>query len=178
MSRSRITFLIQLAGTLLLLGFLLRNFDLRALGDAIVRIPPWFYLVWLAMMTGGVMLYTVKWQVVLFALGRRLGFRRLLGQQFIALFFNNFLPSAIGGDAAKVLLLGRREGFALIAASVVTDRILGLTAIALSATVLFLVIDVSTTALVVTRRLMIVLAACIAVAFAAIVFDGLAAVSA
>jgi hypothetical protein len=58
---------------------------------------------------------------------------------FIGLFFNNFLPANIGGDAYKVVDLGRRHkrGLGVLAATVL-DRLMGLGALTTLA-VLFLV---------------------------------------
>ena len=51
---------------------------------------------------------------------------------FLGLFAGNFLPSTIGGDALKIVLLARQgHGAAVSTLSVVADRILGLAAFAL-----------------------------------------------
>ncbi len=46
---------------------------------------------------------------------------------FIAAFFNNSLPSTVGGDAIRIWLLGRRQGGWWTATySVIIDRLAGL----------------------------------------------------
>jgi glycosyltransferase 2 family protein len=55
-------------------------------------------------------------------------------QYFIGVFVNNFLPSTVGGDAAKVFYLGRSHGYRAITASIVLDRLLGLGLLATLAT--------------------------------------------
>ena len=53
---------------------------------------------------------------------------------FIGLFFNNFLPANIGGDAWKIVDLGRQEGKPLaVFGATLLDRLLGLTALTLLA---------------------------------------------
>ncbi|MFQ5467055.1 MAG: lysylphosphatidylglycerol synthase domain-containing protein, partial [Kiloniellaceae bacterium] len=50
----------------------------------------------------------VKWWILLHAMGTRLPLVRLLGLYLIGQFFNNFMPSMIGGDVTKSFLLGRQ----------------------------------------------------------------------
>jgi uncharacterized protein (TIRG00374 family) len=56
-------------------------------------------------------------------------------QYLIGTFVSNFLPSTIGGDAAKIYYLGKAHGYRAITASVVLDRLLGLGLAATLATV-------------------------------------------
>src|SRR5438128_935635 len=43
-----------------------------------------------------------KWQILLASHGLRVGFGHLFGTYLVGLFFNNFLPSNIGGDVIRV----------------------------------------------------------------------------
>src|SRR5678816_4878553 len=54
-------------------------------------------------------------------------------QYFVGLFVNNFLPSTVGGDMAKVYYIGRQHGYRAVAASVVVDRVLGVGILAILA---------------------------------------------
>ncbi len=75
-----------------------------------------------------------KWQVLLKARGHALGLARLTRHYLVGLFFNNFLPTSVGGDVVRAWDAGRDlddapEG----AASVIAERLiaslgLGLTA--------------------------------------------------
>lgn len=77
-------------------------------------------------------LRTWKWQVLLEALGGRVGFNRLHAVTYMALFFNNFLPGSLGGDGFRVLRTARAAGGAADAAAVVVmDRLTGLIALVL-----------------------------------------------
>ncbi|RMD61077.1 MAG: UPF0104 family protein [Alphaproteobacteria bacterium] len=72
----------------------------------------------------------LKWSILLRARGLRLPLARLFALYLIGQFFNNFMPSMIGGDIAKSYLLGRQIGSqARSAASVVADRLSGLVAL-------------------------------------------------
>jgi len=66
-----------------------------------------------------------KWQVVLQAQGMQFGYMELWRAYWVGLFFNNFLPSSIGGDAMRILWIASICGDTPGATnSVVIERIL------------------------------------------------------
>jgi hypothetical protein len=70
------------------------------------------------------------------AAGHRRPLGELLRLTLIGLFFNNFLPSSVGGDVARGLgLAGGGVSKAAAAASVLVDRVVGVLALALLAVV-------------------------------------------
>jgi uncharacterized protein (TIRG00374 family) len=90
----------------------LRGLDLRYLGYAFI--PYIFFIIFSAW----------RWQVLLDHKGFGMGFGRTLAVYFIAIFFNNFLPTTVGGDVMRVIYsAGTRRTDAL--ATVLADRILG-----------------------------------------------------
>jgi hypothetical protein len=116
----------QAAVTVVLLTLLLRGFDWGAFRALYGRLPFWFYAASLAVMISGQVMYAWRWHSLLTAGGTHLRFRVVLRQYLIGTFVSNFLPSTIGGDAAKVYYLGRRHGYRVITTSVVLDRAIGL----------------------------------------------------
>ena len=69
----------------------------------------------------------LRWQMLLAAKGLPVPLGWLVRTYFVALFAGQFLPAAIGGDAVRVVELGRRTGDAPEAvASVLIDRLVGL----------------------------------------------------
>ncbi|HEX2036095.1 MAG TPA: lysylphosphatidylglycerol synthase transmembrane domain-containing protein [Chloroflexota bacterium] len=75
-----------------------------------------------------------KWQVLLLAQGLTVPFHRLFASYLVGLFFNNFLPSNIGGDVARVHDVARYTGRGeAAAASVIGERLLAGLALALTA---------------------------------------------
>jgi uncharacterized protein (TIRG00374 family) len=86
---------------------------------------------WLA---GALLLYLVmiciaswRWWLLVRAQHIDLGFRTLLTSYLIATFFNNFLPSNIGGDVIRIRDTARRAGSKTLAATIVLlDRGIGL----------------------------------------------------
>jgi uncharacterized membrane protein YbhN (UPF0104 family) len=53
----------------------------------------------------------------------------------IALFFNQTLPSSVGGDAMRIWHIGKRTNWRIATYSVLVDRVVGVTALALLVTV-------------------------------------------
>jgi uncharacterized protein (TIRG00374 family) len=97
----------------------------------------------LEFVAGGVLLYaagqalsTYRWQLLLRPVGLTVPFVHLLGFYFTGMFFNLFLPTIVGGDAVKALLLARETGApARATMSVFMERNLGLLALLTIATV-------------------------------------------
>lgn len=74
---------------------------------------------------------TVKWErLARFACGP-LGFPALLRAYWIGNFLSNYLPSSVGGDVARVLVLRQAAGTAPLAGSVLVERLTGVTALAI-----------------------------------------------
>ena len=75
-----------------------------------------------------------RWGLLLAAQDIRLPFRSLASSFLVATFFNNFLPSNIGGDVVRVTDTARAAGSKTLAATIVLlDRALGLLGLALVA---------------------------------------------
>ena len=75
-----------------------------------------------------------RWNVLLKTQHLEIAFRSLLGTYLVATYFNNFLPSNIGGDVIRIRDTGRRANSKTLATTVVAmDRILGLIALVLVA---------------------------------------------
>jgi glycosyltransferase 2 family protein len=169
MSLKRCAFAVQIAVTAALLTLLLRNFDWVAFRSAFGRTPPWFYAAFFVVLIFGQALYVFKWQLVLRAMGTRLPFARLAEQYLVGIFFNNFLPTMIGGDAARVYYLGRAQGYATVATSVLVDRALGFLSMAAWGTILVWWLNITTPAFVVARQVLTALCAILVIALVAAV---------
>jgi len=149
--------------TTVLLGALARNLDLVALRSLFLRVPVWFYLTSLAVVLVGQVAYAWRWRLLLEAAGVSVPFTKIVRQYFVGIFVNNFLPSTVGGDVAKVYYLGRDYGRLVVLASVAIDRLLGVGLLALLAVTALAVIPVS------VPRLTAAQLACGAIALAAAV---------
>lgn len=146
MIRNLLTFLVKLAVSAGLLALVLRQ---HPLGDvqAALADPRWPWLV-AAVLVFAVSAYggAMQWSWLLRTGGLRTEAGEIRRLYFIGLFFNNFLPANIGGDAYKIVDLGRREGCpARVFCVTLLDRLMGLsglTAFALVAAAVCLVAGV------------------------------------
>ncbi len=113
-----------------LLVWVLRGVDLavleRKLGSAHFG---WLFLAF-AVNTAGNIFGAWRWQLLLESQGRRVPIARLFGTYFVGLFFNNFLPSTIGGDIVRATDAKRRGGGSLTENLTVifVERLIGLLA--------------------------------------------------
>jgi glycosyltransferase 2 family protein len=124
--------------SLALLAYLLSTTDLAALNekvrsadlvDLLAAVLCYFLILALA---------TWRWQMLLGALGAPAPIRRLTASYLVATFFNNFLPSNIGGDIVRVRDGSRLTGSVATSVAVVgIDRVLGFGALFLLAAVAF-----------------------------------------
>ena len=117
----------------------------------------WLYLASFAVLVVGQALYVFKWGLVVGAMGLPVPFPRLAEQYLLGIFFNNFLPTMIGGDAARVYYLGRQEGYATVATSIFVDRGLGFLSMAAWGSALVWWLNITTPAFIVARNVLTVL---------------------
>jgi hypothetical protein len=130
--RRLLLLLLKAAVSILLLYISLRSVNLAALGDRLSRIDPLWIAAALLTLAAQVGLLAFRWRIVVKACGPSLPFSAALRISFIAMFFNSVLPSTVGGDAARVVMLKRAGGgWAASAYSVLIDRVIGVTALAL-----------------------------------------------
>ena len=120
----------KVAVSLALLAYLFATSDLQALEERVRTAD-------LLLLSGAVGCYvamlglaTWRWQLLLEALGCVAPLRHLTASYLIATFFNNFLPSNIGGDIVRVRDGSRLTGSTTSSLAVVgIDRIIGLGAL-------------------------------------------------
>jgi uncharacterized protein (TIRG00374 family) len=116
--------------SLALLGYLLSTADLRALLQRIREGDVLLLAAGVGLYAAMLALSTWRWRVLLAAQGFPAPLRALSASYLIATFFNNFLPSNIGGDVVRVRDSSRLTGSTTTSLAVVAiDRILGLGAL-------------------------------------------------
>jgi uncharacterized protein (TIRG00374 family) len=108
-----------------LLALLARSLDLDALRRLFTALPVSFYFLSLGVVLAGQIAYAWRRRLLLHAAGARVPITNIDRQYFVGIFVNNFLPSTVGGDLAKVYYLGDRFGYRTVTASVAMDRVLG-----------------------------------------------------
>lgn len=127
---------LKLTVSVVLLGFLFSRADVAAMATQVRHMN----LAWMAAALGvyGLMLIVSawRWQLLLHVQTIRVGFGHLTNSFLVATFFNQFLPSNIGGDVVRVADTAPYAGSKTAATTIVLlDRVLGLIALlALAAT--------------------------------------------
>ncbi len=115
---------LKLTVSVLLIWYLLETHDLGAVGGHLGDISARSVSLALIVLSASVILVSLRWMLILRGIGTHLTFRPILHIVFIGLFFNQVLPSTVGGDAVRTWRL-YKTGVALGASfrSVVLDRV-------------------------------------------------------
>ena len=126
----RLINIIKYALSLSLLTWLIIRTDLQGVFDLWSDADLQDITVALTMYLISVVIIAYRWQILLVAKQVPMAIRRAISLYFIGNFFNNFLPTSIGGDAVRAYSAGadmdnRMDAFA----SVFIERFIGLFAI-------------------------------------------------
>ncbi len=117
--------------SVVLLAAVLWRADPSKLRHALEAIQPGWFVAALAVNLAATWVMAVRWWVLLVARGRRdvpVGW--LFETYLVALLAGQVLPTAVGGDAVRIVDLGRRTGsMAEATSSVVVDRVVGSAAV-------------------------------------------------
>lgn len=129
-TRDVVIFLAKLVVSVVLIAVVVQRLSWQEIRLALAD-PSWGWLL-AAMAVYGLSAVggAAQWSWILRAGGIQAPGREIRRLYFIGLFFNNFLPANIGGDAYKIVDLGRREQRSLgVLAATVLDRLMGLGAL-------------------------------------------------
>ncbi len=152
MPKNRLILIAKLAVTGLLIAFVLRGVAFDEVGARLSRLAPAPVIAAAALIAFQMMLIvTWRWQRIVAAIDDAAPFARLLRIVVISLFFNQVLPSTVGGDGMRMWLLRRLgRGVGISIRSVVLDRLLGLSSLFLLSLVgaLYLLVRLPDSALV------------------------------
>ncbi len=121
---------IKVAVSASLIAYLLSQTELAAIGAAMKSANPW--LIFLSFLLHGIGYFSssYRWQLLLEAQGFRVPVMYLVRSYAIAMFFNNLLPSTIGGDGYRAYDTARCNIPNMKAlAIVIVERFLGLFAL-------------------------------------------------
>lgn len=121
---------VKLGLSLGLMAFVLRNTSLDALWQTFRRVQPLWIAAAMSMHGFMVAVSVWRWRLLLDAQHVHVPARRLAESFWVALFFNNFLPSNIGGDVVRIADTSKVARSKTTATMVVlVDRVLGLFAL-------------------------------------------------
>jgi hypothetical protein len=134
--RTRLISFVKLAVSLVLLTLLFSRIDIARLWAAARQASPAWLVAAVALYGIMVLASAWRWGVLLNAQNVRLPFRTLTSSFLVATFFNNFLPSNIGGDVVRVADTALAAGGRTLATTVVLlDRGIGLLGLVLIAAI-------------------------------------------
>ncbi len=133
--RHLLTFLVKAVISVLLLYLSLRRVDLSGIAARLGRIDPLWLVLALVISCSQLPLLALRWREIVATCGAKLSLVTALTYNFIGLFFSQVLPSTVGGDAARIWLLGRGgAGWPAAIYSVLIDRVAGASMLAVLVT--------------------------------------------
>ena len=132
MSKNKVWTVLRIVISLGLLALAVTLADI----DQVAKSLTHFNLVWLLpvfmLILLSVLISALKWGALIKAQGISISFGRLIAYYNCGLFFNNFLPSSIGGDGIRIYLAGKEaENTSAAASSVVMERVIATITLAL-----------------------------------------------
>lgn len=139
----RFSFPLKILASLLMLSWMFSTIEWEQITQILLHVD-W---IWMAMALGWVVISVgvsaYKWQLILRASQLHVPLRVLWKTYWAGLFFNNFLPSSIGGDGLRIYWAGKVTGdMAGSTTSVVVERVLATIGLCLTAIIAILVTEV------------------------------------
>src|SRR5574337_641236 len=130
-TRRRLMFAAKVTVSVVLLGILFSRIDARQLWRTARHASlPWLAVA-LVFYAANVLLSVWRWRLLLGAQNVDVPPRRLLDSYLVALFFNNFLPSNIGGDVIRISdTVAPARSKTLATLVVLADRVIGVIVLA------------------------------------------------
>jgi len=112
-----------------LIGYLLYIADIAKLMGILQNLNVWGFFLAIAVCLLALLIMAVRWRVLNLTHGIQTSISKLYVFYLIGLFFNNFLPTSIGGDLARVFYLARSsKNRSASIGTVFLERIVGLLA--------------------------------------------------
>jgi uncharacterized protein (TIRG00374 family) len=126
-TRNRILNILKVVISLGVLAVILSRVDMTHVLQLLGKMAWIPFVVALLLLLSGSLVRAYRWGALVWALGVRVSWWRLVNLYFVGAFFGQFLPTGVGGDAVKMYELSRDDHKASAAiSSVLVDRFLGL----------------------------------------------------
>lgn len=114
-----------------LLYYALARTDFSAVGERLNRLDVAWSLLAVVLLAAQLLLISIRWRVIAQRCGAALGLWHAFRLNLVGAFFNQVLPSTVGGDAVRIWLFARDgAGWAKATHSVLLDRFIGVLALA------------------------------------------------
>ncbi|MGB5685705.1 MAG: lysylphosphatidylglycerol synthase transmembrane domain-containing protein, partial [Candidatus Electrothrix sp.] len=132
MSKKSLQYTLKLSVTGLLLFFIFRSIHPEEMLEAVTAISPGYLLLALFVQLASFTVAAYRWQLIVGRLGFKAPFTFYLGSYFKGAFFNQGLPTSIGGDGVRIYDCAKVTGSAEDAFfGVFIDRVIGLSGLLL-----------------------------------------------
>ncbi|MHB8535116.1 MAG: lysylphosphatidylglycerol synthase transmembrane domain-containing protein [Sulfuricaulis sp.] len=135
-AKNSILILFKLFITAGLIYWICANADLNTIKQSLSLIAPMQLLGAACLHIGVFALGAGRWWVLLRRAGVSKSFQQIVPSYYLGVFFNNLLPSSMGGDVVRIVHLKMRGlSTRVLVGSAMIDRIIGLTTVVVMATV-------------------------------------------
>jgi hypothetical protein len=137
-SNKGVFIIVKILVSLGILFLLFKNTDSELFLETIISIDPFYFILAIVIFISSQIISTIRWSLLLKCGGVKLSYWRLISLYFIGMFFNNFLPTAVGGDAVKGYYLYKASGKGGASlASIFVDRYIGFASLVILSFVAF-----------------------------------------
>lgn len=125
--RKRLLWIAKAAVTLGVVYWLVSSVDLETVGRTLTRTNHAYLLLSCLILTAVIVVGCLRWRMLIGHLGLVIPLRQALLSYYVGMFFNNFLPTGVGGDLARTVHLNLRgHGLKPLISSALADRTIGL----------------------------------------------------
>ncbi len=93
---------LKIAVSVTLIWFLIGHIDIASARNKLFEVDPWMLALAIAVSAFQLVLVVMRWLAVLVALDEPIPFIKALQTYYIGIFFNQTLPSSVGGDAVRI----------------------------------------------------------------------------
>lgn len=129
MIKNIVSMAVKIGVSALILYFLFRGIDMKAFWATFTSVKPWAVVLAAGIIISMQSVSSLRWSVIL-KKDMDVPYRKLLSIYFIGMFFNNFLPTMVGGDLVKGYYLYKYSNKGDVSlASIFMDRYAGFTAL-------------------------------------------------
>lgn len=125
-AKHRIGQIAKAAVSIATLGALVVHVDWRSLAPLFARLDPFWVLTALGVFWAAQVVSALRCVYVVHALGGTLDMPTALRAHFVGLWFNQFLPTGLGGDVVKAAILTEPLGAGVAVRACILDRLSGL----------------------------------------------------
>ncbi|MFQ5813584.1 MAG: lysylphosphatidylglycerol synthase transmembrane domain-containing protein [Anaerolineae bacterium] len=123
--KTKITRMAKVGVSLALMAVIFYRIDLSEFVGLVKGADVYYLALAVGLVIGALILGAYRWQRLLIALGISVPLPTLISSYFVGLFFNNFLPTSMGGDVVRVYDVAKYSRQPSVsAASVIAERVL------------------------------------------------------